>query len=89
MCTNFPGVLWAILESYVMTVGERGSFNDIQGCPPVTSKGGFHPIVAQWASTSSKRRENTVQIFAHLLPAARRLKKGLSASKAYQGHMSK
>ena len=59
-----------------MTVGERGSFHDIQGCLPVASKGGFHPIVAHWADISSKRRKNIVQTFAHLLPAVRRLKKG-------------
>ena len=63
-----------------MTVGERGSFHDIQGCLPVASKGGFHPIVAHWADILSKRRENIVQTFAHLLPAVRRLKKGRKAS---------
>lgn len=72
----------------MVTVGERGSFNDIQVCLPVTSKGGFHPIVAHWADISSKRRENFVQTFAHLLPAVRRLKKGRKASHLLKPNIS-
>lgn len=68
-----------------MTVGERGRFNDMQGCPPVTSNGGVHSIVSQWADASSKRRENTVQSPAHLLPA---LEDGRKASRLLRPNFS-